>query len=286
MSLSSAQLDAFYEVAKTSSFSNAAKKLSVTQSALSQRVKNLEDELGTSLLIREPSGLRLTAAGEELIQYCKSRQEMESEYLGRIKRPKSMSLSGIIRVGGYSTVTRSLILPSLSPLLAENPEIRIEVVTKEMRELPRLLRSGEADFIFLDHALGREGVESTPLGFEDNVLIESKDPRSRRNVFLDHDSEDDTTFRFFESQGERRKKLERAFLDDIYGILDGVALGFGKAVVPRHLLEFEKRVRVVPEFKAVRIPVYLNYYRQPFYTRLHSKVVEHLTEGAKIRLGG
>lgn len=284
MSLSSAQLDAFYEVARASSFSKAARNLFVTQSALSQRIKKLEDELGTSLLVRETSGVRLTAAGEELIRYCKNRQELESEYLERVNRPKSNSITGIIRVGGYSTVTRSVILTSLSHLLVNHHDVRAEVTTKEMRELPRLLRNGEVDFVLLDHAIEKEGIESIVLGFEENVLIESAEVRSGPDVFLDHDIEDDTTFRFFELQGSKPKKLSRVFLDDIYGILDGVALGFGRAVVPRHLLHSEARVRVVPGFKSLRVPVYLNFYRQPVHTRLHATVVEHLSMGAKKRL--
>ncbi len=286
MSLSSSQLDAFYEIAKTSSFSKAAKNLAVTQSALSQRVKNLEGELGTSLLIREPSGIRLTSAGEELVQYCKHRQALESECLGRIKKPGSASLVGVIRVGGYSTVTRSLILPALRPLLAENPEVRIEVVTREMRELPKLLRSGETDFVFLDHALEKEGVEAHLLGYEENVLIESKTADVRTDVFLDHDLEDDTTLRFFEAQGRKQKKLNRAFLDEIYCILDAVELGMGRAVVPQHLLRTGKRVQAVPGFKSLRLPIYLNYYRQSFYTRLQEVVIDCLSRETRSRLAG
>lgn len=232
------------------------------------------------------SGIRLTSAGEELVRYCKHRQVLESECLGRIKQPKSASLMGIIRVGGYSTVTRSLILPALRPLLAENPEVRIEVVTREMRELPTLLRSGETDFVFLDHALEKEGAEAHLLGYEENVLIEPKTAHARADVFLDHDLEDDRTLRFFEAQGRKQKKPNRAFLDEIYCILDAVELGMGRAVVPQHLLRAERRVQTAPGLKPLRLPVYLNYYRQPFYTRLQKAVIERLTQEVKSRLAG
>ena len=63
MSLSSLYLDAFVGVAKAESFSGAAKGLHITQSALSQRIKNLEDELGLTLFLRMTSGVRLTEQG-------------------------------------------------------------------------------------------------------------------------------------------------------------------------------------------------------------------------------
>ncbi len=179
---------------------------------------------------------------------------------------------------------RSVVLPSLSTLLADYPKVGAELTTKEMRELPRLLKTGEVDFVFLDHPIEKEGIEARLLGFEENVLIESKVSGAKRDVFLDHDAEDDTTFRFFEIQSKKRTKLERVFLDDIYGILDGVALGIGRAVVPRHLLKSDPRFRVVPGLKTLRSPVYLVYHRQPIYTRLHNKTIECLTEGAKKRL--
>ncbi|MFM8314231.1 MAG: LysR family transcriptional regulator, partial [Deltaproteobacteria bacterium] len=71
MSISSSQLDAFFACSQTGNFTKAAKLLHLTQSALSQRILNLEGELQTTLFIRERNGIRLTSAGRELVQYCR-----------------------------------------------------------------------------------------------------------------------------------------------------------------------------------------------------------------------
>lgn len=276
MSLSSSQLDAFFEVVQTSNFSKAARNLAITQSALSQRVKNLEDELGTILLIRDAAGIRLTSAGEDILQYCKNRKVLETEYLRRIHRSQASSLVGVIRVAGYSTLVRSIVLPTLAPFLALNSDIRIEIVTREIRELSRLLRTGETDYIFLDHALEKDSIESRLIGYEENILIESKKHGAHPDLFLDHDLDDDTTSRFFEIQTRKPKKIHRIFLDEIYGIIDGVALGLGRAVVPKHLIKNDARVRVVPDYKSLSVPIYLNYYKQPFYTQLQKASLEVL----------
>ena len=281
MSLSSNQLDAFSEIAKTGSFSKAAKNLALTQSALSQRIMNLEEELGTALLIRASTGIRTTAAGEELLRYCQSRANLETECLSLLKQTRPGALAGTIRIGGYSTVMRSLALPSLANLLARYPELRLEIVTKEMRDLPGLLRTGATDYIFVDHPLEKRELESHLLGYEEYVLIESRAAQGNRDVIFDHDAEDDTTFRFFETQEKPAKKPNRSFLDEIYGIIDGVALGLGRAVVPKHLIAVDKRVRTVSGLKTLLSPVYLACYQQSISTQLHQAVMKRLIDDSK-----
>ncbi|HMN68788.1 MAG TPA: LysR family transcriptional regulator, partial [Bdellovibrionales bacterium] len=125
MSLSSLYLDAFSEVAKLKSFSKAAQKLNVTQSALSQRVLNLEKDLGSSLFIRDPSGIRLTELGQRLLRYCHSKSLLEAEFMEALKPDEGKGLSGLIRVGGFSTINRSVILPIMTGVLKEHPLVNI-----------------------------------------------------------------------------------------------------------------------------------------------------------------
>ena len=74
MSLPSNRLDAFVAVARTQHFSRAAEGLFITQSALSQRVKQLEDFLGVTLFIRDREGARLTEKGERLLDLSRGRR--------------------------------------------------------------------------------------------------------------------------------------------------------------------------------------------------------------------
>jgi DNA-binding transcriptional LysR family regulator len=71
--------------------------------------------------------------------------------------------------------------------------------------------------------------------------------------------------------------MERAYFDDIYGLIDAVAEGLGRAVVPVHLLDPTTPVRVVSGFRPYEVPVFLHYHRQPYYTRLHQAVIDTLT---------
>ncbi|MFM6929076.1 MAG: LysR family transcriptional regulator, partial [Bdellovibrio sp.] len=117
MSLSSIQLDAFIAVAKVQSFSGAAKILNITQSALSQRILNLEAEIGSTLFIREPMGIRVTELGQRLLRYCQMKDSLEAEFMSDIGLSKGKELGGLIKIGGFSTVVRSVLIPSVQSIL-------------------------------------------------------------------------------------------------------------------------------------------------------------------------
>jgi DNA-binding transcriptional LysR family regulator len=278
MSLSSLYLDAFAEVARQKSFSLAAKKLNITQSALSQRVLNLEEEIGSSLFVREPSGILLTELGQRLLRYCRSKESLEAEFLAHLQSPNDKSLSGLVRVAAFSTITRSVVLPILAGLVKDHPNVRLDVRNGELRDMPGLLSSGATDFIFGTQPLEKNGIENHQLGIEENVVIQATGKKVREDVFLDHDEEDQTTFEFFKHQGRKTFEFKRDYFDEIEGILEAVRLGIGQAVVPAHLVKGFKGIEVVSGFKSQKSPVYLSYYAQAFYPALHLDVIQRFKE--------
>lgn len=276
MGLLSSQLEAFAAVARNRNFTKAALELNISQSALSQRILNLESEVSTTLFLREKTGIELTDAAHELLRFWQIQKSMEEEFLGSIKSQNQGELAGTIRIAGYSTVMRSLIIPSFKSILQKNPKVRIQAQTRELNELESLLRSGEADYILLDHTLEREGIESYMIGKERYVLIEPKGYRGPENVYLDHDENDETTRNYLKKAGLDIQKMSRHYLDDIYGIIDGVRAGMGKAVVPEHLLEGLRGVEIRGSKVTLDVPIVLNFYKRPFYTQLHRRVLEAL----------
>jgi DNA-binding transcriptional LysR family regulator len=278
-SLSSLYLDAFVAVAQTKNFSKAAEKLHITQSALSQRVLNLEGELESTLFIRDRVGILLTEMGHELLRYCQNKEALENEFLSQLQSKEKAELVGDVRIGGFSSVMRSVILPALSPFLKANPRIRLNLITRELRDLPDLLRRGEIGFMVLDHSLERHDLESIQLGFERNVLVQSVhhcSNNSSNNIYLDHDEEDQVTRNYLKLLGKKHSRVERRYLGDVYGLLDGVRQGIGKAVLPRHLIRDISDLSVLNPGVELTIPVMLHFYSQPYYTHLQQKVLESL----------
>lgn len=267
MQLSSLQLEAFAAAARAGNISRAAEQLHLTQSALSQRILNLERELETTLFVREPLQLRLTPAGEELLRYCGIREGLESETLAAIANRRE-AWGGTIRVGAFSSVTRSLLLPSLTPLLQKHPHVRGELFSREIRELFPMLLRNEVDLILTPFEPERQEIESVWIGDEENVLVRPARGPCRLEVFLDHDAADTTTHEFWAKQKKARPSYRREFLDEVYGLIDGVIAGWGQAILPRHLVETDSRLKIIEGYRPLRIPIHLQHFRQPYYSKL------------------
>lgn len=284
MKLSSSHLEAFAEVAKTRNFSLAAKNLHITQSALSQRILNLESDLTTGLIIRDPAGLRLTPAGEDLLRYCLTTDGLERELLSRLSSGQQ-ELRGIIRIAGASSVMRSMVMTALQSFIVKNPHIQIECYSREIRELLPMLVRGEVDLIVTPQATQRHDLTSLQLGYEENVLVESAHSGKRSKVFLDHDPEDTTTLDFLKYNGESTLNIVRNYLDEVYALIDGVKYGWGQAVLARHLIKGHDDIKVCRGYKSLKVPIYLQYFTQPYYSQLQQQTVELLEKKAPAILG-
>lgn len=118
-------LMAFVTVAREGSFTRAAATLGVTQSALSQTVRALEERLQIRLLTRTTRSVSPTAAGERLMQAIGRRfDEIEAE-LDALTELREKP-AGTVRITCGDYVLHSILLPRLAPLLREYPDIKLE----------------------------------------------------------------------------------------------------------------------------------------------------------------
>ena len=104
-------------------------------------------------------------------------------------------------------------------------------------------------------------------------------------IFLDHDPRHATTRGYFGQNKIRFETANMRYMDDVYGLIDGVKNGFGKAVVPLHLIEDEKDLEIVNPNTKLKVSVYLQFYTQPYYRSAHAVVVEDIKNyfGSKLR---
>lgn len=139
------QLRYFAKAAETLNFSDAAKCLNIAQSSLSQQIKQLEDELGTQLFLRNSHSIRLSEAGEVMLPFAlRTIQEAEA-CSDRIHDLRKL-LTGTLNIG---------VTHSFSPILTESvisfmkmyPGIKLNVVYKQMNELMELLSKREIDCV-------------------------------------------------------------------------------------------------------------------------------------------
>jgi DNA-binding transcriptional LysR family regulator len=121
------QLMAFVAVARARSFTAAAAKLNVSQSALSHTIRELEERLGVRLLTRTTRSVSATEAGERLLRNIGPRlDEIESEVAAvREFRDKP---AGTIRITATEFAIDTLLLPKLAPVLKAYPDVKVEMI--------------------------------------------------------------------------------------------------------------------------------------------------------------
>src|SRR5215472_14283575 len=121
------QLVAFVAVARERSFTAAAAKLNVSQSALSHTIRELEERLGVRLLTRTTRSVSPTEAGERLLRNIAPRfDEIEVE-LAALRELREKP-AGTIRITATEFAIDTVLVPKLAPLLREYPDVKVEMI--------------------------------------------------------------------------------------------------------------------------------------------------------------
>jgi DNA-binding transcriptional LysR family regulator len=120
-------LQAFIEVARQGSFTRAAAQLGVSQSALSQTLRNLEARLGLRLLTRTTRSVSTTEAGERLLRAVGPALEEIDAGLAALNELRERP-AGTLRITAADHAVTTVLWPALLRLLPDHPDIQVEVV--------------------------------------------------------------------------------------------------------------------------------------------------------------
>ncbi|UZP67104.1 LysR family transcriptional regulator ArgP [Desulfovibrio mangrovi] len=132
------QLEALAAVAEEGSFDKAAGRLHITQSAVSQRIRTLEDNVGQALLIRS-TPVRPTETGQRLLAHFRKVYHLESDLLADLL-PTSDALP-VIALGVNEDSLATWFLPALQPFLEAN-SVLLDLYTDDQEQTHDLLRAG------------------------------------------------------------------------------------------------------------------------------------------------
>lgn len=153
------QLRYFVKVAEVLNFSEAARAMCVTQSTLSQQIKQLEDELGELLLMRSSHNVALTEAGKTILESAK-RAIYDAELCKERINDLNRLSTGMLNIG----VTYSfspILTETISTFMKSYPKIKLNVLYKPMGELMEALKERTVDFVLaFKPSKEIEGIES------------------------------------------------------------------------------------------------------------------------------
>lgn len=148
----------FWQVAKSESFSKAAKSLYMTQPAISQAIMQLENELDIRLFNRTPKGVNLTDEGKNLFEYVNSAIKIINAGEEKILEYKNLSV-GELKIGVGDTISRYFLLPYLEKFHNEYPNIKFKIINGTTFELCSILKSGEIDIAICNFPIKDNSLE-------------------------------------------------------------------------------------------------------------------------------
>lgn len=137
----------FKEVAETGNISAAAKNLYISQSAVSQSIKQLETALQARLFARSPRGVTLTGEGQMLYQYVRNALGMLATGEDKLTQAQQLLL-GTLTIGASDTVTAMFLTSFLDTFHRQHPGIRLKIVSGRSAKVLSMLKSGAVDIAF------------------------------------------------------------------------------------------------------------------------------------------
>lgn len=163
----------FLEVIAAGNFVNAASRLLVTQSAVSLRIRKLEEELGRPVFLRTKSGVALTPAGQQFLRYATSMVKVWEEARHQVAIPPGYR--DTLVVGGQYSLWDNLLLRWLASLERQLPDVAFRAELGMPDRLMRMMVEGILDIGVMYNPQLRPGLEVTTL-IEDELVLVSTSP--------------------------------------------------------------------------------------------------------------
>jgi len=179
------QLEMFLAVAEHNSFTRASQQLYVAQSAISRKIRMLEEELGSPIFKRVNRRISLTPPGEVLLRYARKvfsdlrHAQIEFSEIGQLTR-------GRMRIGADITACMYILPPAFERFLELYPKMEVQVITTTTQNLLKEIRDNSIDLAVLPLPVHFPDLQVLALGKEEMVAVCSKrDPElSHKDTML------------------------------------------------------------------------------------------------------
>ena len=286
-----AHLLIFRAVAEEGSVSRGADRLMVSQPAVSKQLAQFERSLGLRLLDRLPKGVRLTEAGELLLDYARqifALQEQAEHALDELRGLKR----GRLRIGASTTVGVYLLPDVLVRFRRKYPEIQTRLEIERSAIVERALLRGELDLGITEMFGGADQLEATQFRSDELVPIASpKHPLARRRKvsaaafcrepFVVRDTGSETKSFVERALAARGLSVNPVLaLGSTEAIKRAVAGGLGVAIVSKLAIELELHARRLTMVRvtglSIRRPLYLIRARNTRFSKASEAFIELL----------
>ncbi|MHB1056309.1 MAG: LysR substrate-binding domain-containing protein [Rhodanobacter sp.] len=275
------ELEAFLAVVETGGIGRAAVRLHRAQSSITSRIHQLESSLGVTLFHRESQRLRLTGAGETLVDHAHRMLELAEQTRAAVC---SDEVGSKIRLGAMESIAASRLPYPLAQFHRRYPKVWVNIETTSSRGLVADVQAGALDAAIVGEEVDAARFRSVPLYEEELVLVGARDStmlqepqRLAAGAVLVYHKPGCAYRKRFEQWLESQHIVPMHVLEfaSYHGMFAAAAGGVGVGMLPRSVLEVfpQKRVLSVREIapRLARLKTFLvtsRHRHQPSLARL------------------
>jgi len=285
-------LKVFCDLVDTRSFSKAASKNFISQSAVSQQVRALEDRFNRKFVERNRAGLEPTEAGLAFYQGCREILERFARLTEEMKGMGNI-VSGQVRVATIYSVGLHELSPVVKRFIKAYPQVNIHIEYSRTNRIYDDVINHVIDFGIVAYPAPRPQIEIVPFRTDRLVLICGPDQELCKHKQIDIGSLDGQRFIGFERDIPTRKAVDKILrdhgvnpqyvmeLDNIETIKRSVEADLGLAIVPRTTVENEVRGKTLCAINFTQSytrPIAIIYRKGKIFTIATRKLIEMLTE--------
>ena len=238
------QLRAFVAIAEAGTFTAGAKRVHVTQAAISMQIRQLETELGARLFVRAPRRVVLTEAGEHLLHRARhilrehdAAQDEIAELAGAER--------GRLRIGSASAMVLTDPLPKiLKELRRQHPRAEVSVTSGTSEFLVAQILGGELDLAFVSLPVEARGIQTERLNEDQLVAIASSRHRLAKQKAVSAYTLAGEKLILGERGGNTRRLIDQFFAQA--GVALTVSMELSRQQAIKRMVEEDMGVGIVP----------------------------------------
>jgi DNA-binding transcriptional LysR family regulator len=292
------QLYTFQEVARLGSFSEVAKKLGISQPAVSFQIQKLEQELGIRLVDRSQRAIALTEAGKRLLDFAEAVGE-EREQLQHDLEQMRDEIAGDLRLNASTIPGEYLLPPLLARFKQQHPAVRIQVDVSDSMTVIDRISENTGEIAFCGIAPEGRDLDSFRIASDEIVLIVPVEHPFARKGEITPDKLEGEPFIFREATSGTQRSLQnmlaKAGLDTrkwtphlvlgstqavMLAVAAGAGIAFVSDVAVKKGLAPGRVIQVSVRSLKLRRDFYCVYRKERIVSRLHQEFINFIRTGA------